>query len=120
MKTSSVRQATPPDRCRLNALTDHPKRELEYRIPRLHSPVNSRRSPETFEDFCKNKTSFLYVLVENRFLPLAPVDFRRQPETVPRTQVYIYLSLALSLYYVCMCMYIYIYIYTHTLIYVYT
>ena len=35
------------------------KKELEYRIPRLHSPVNSRRFPEIFGDLCKNKTSFL-------------------------------------------------------------
>ena len=35
------------------------KRELEDGIPRLHSPINSRRFPEMFGDFCKNKTSFL-------------------------------------------------------------
>ena len=37
-----------------------PNGELEYRIPRLHSPVNSRRFPEIFEveDFSKIKTSF--------------------------------------------------------------
>ena len=35
------------------------KREVEYRIPRLHYPVNSRRFPETFGDFCRNETSFL-------------------------------------------------------------
>ena len=35
------------------------KRELEYRIPRLHSPENSRRLPEIFEDVCKNKPSFM-------------------------------------------------------------
>ena len=35
------------------------KRELEYRTPRLHPPVNSRRFPEIFGDFCKNRTSFL-------------------------------------------------------------
>ena len=35
------------------------KRELEYRIPRLHSPANSRRLPEIFGDFYKNKTGFL-------------------------------------------------------------
>ena len=32
------------------------ERELEYRIPRLHSPVNSRRFLEIFRDLCKNKT----------------------------------------------------------------
>ena len=62
------------------------KRELEYRIPRLHFPVNSQRLLESWGNFC-NKTSFLYLLVENRFLPFAPVDFRRKPEPVPRTQV---------------------------------
>ena len=41
-----------------NAHRDAHKRELEYRIPRLHSPVNSRRFPETFGDVC-NKTGFL-------------------------------------------------------------
>ena len=35
------------------------KRELEYRIPRLHSPINSWRIPEIFGDFWKNKTIFL-------------------------------------------------------------
>ena len=44
------------------------KRELEYGIPRSHSPAHSRRFPETFGDFCKNKTTFLRVFVENRFL----------------------------------------------------
>ena len=29
------------------------KRELEYRIPRLHHPVNSRRFPDIFADLCK-------------------------------------------------------------------
>ena len=67
------------------------KRELEYRIPRLHSPVNTRRFPEIFGDFCKNETIFLYVLVENRLLPFAPVDFRRKPEPVPRAQALSYL-----------------------------
>ena len=59
----------------------------DYRIPRLHFPVNSRRFPEIFGDFCKNNTSFLQVCVESRFLPFAPADFRRRPEPVPRTQV---------------------------------
>ena len=63
------------------------KRELECRIPRLHSPANSRRFREIFGDFCKNKTSFLLVFVENRFLTFAPVDLRGKPEPVPRTQV---------------------------------
>ena len=43
-------------------------------------------SPE-FGDLCKNKTSLLYMFAENRFLPFAPVDLRRKPEPVPRTQV---------------------------------
>ena len=38
-------------------------------IPRLHYPGNSWRLPETFGDSCKNKTSFLWVFVENCFLP---------------------------------------------------
>ena len=33
------------------------KRELGYRTPGLHSPVSSRRLPETFGDFCESKTS---------------------------------------------------------------
>ena len=37
----------------------HPKRELEYRIPRLQPPVNSWRFPEMFEYLCKNKPIFL-------------------------------------------------------------
>ena len=41
---------------RLRART---KRELEYRIPRLHDPVNSPRFPEIFGDFRKRKTIFL-------------------------------------------------------------
>ena len=35
------------------------KRELEYRISRLHSPANSRRFPEMSGGFRKNNTSFL-------------------------------------------------------------
>ena len=53
----------------------------------ITSPENSRRFPEIFEDVCKNKTSFLWVFVEKRFLPFAPVSFRRKPEPVPRTRV---------------------------------
>ena len=33
--------------------------DLEYRIPRLHHPENSRRFLETFGAFCKNETGFL-------------------------------------------------------------
>ena len=35
------------------------KRELEYRIPRLHPPVNSRRSPDIFGGLCKNNRILL-------------------------------------------------------------
>ena len=42
-----------------SAVTPFRKRELEYRIPRLHSPENSRRFPEIFGYVCKNKASFL-------------------------------------------------------------
>ena len=34
-------------------------RELEFRVPRLRSPVNSRRSPETLGDFCESKPILL-------------------------------------------------------------
>ena len=53
----------------------HDKTELEYRIPRLHSPVNS---------------------VDFRCRLFAPVDFRRKPEPVPRTQVLSYMSIPRS------------------------
>ena len=59
------------------------KGELEHRIPRLHSPVNSRRFLDSFGDFRNNETVFLRVFVENCFLPFAPVDLRRKPEPVP-------------------------------------
>ena len=39
-------------------LTDY-KRELEYRIPRLCSPVNFRRFPDIFGDFLKTETILL-------------------------------------------------------------
>ena len=45
--------------------------------------VHSWRFPDIFGDFCKNKTSFLRVFMDNRFLPCAPVDFREKPEPVP-------------------------------------
>ena len=35
------------------------KRELAERIPRLHFPVNSRRFPDMFGEFFKNKQHFL-------------------------------------------------------------
>ena len=56
---------------------------LKYRIPRLHSRENSQRFPENLGDSCNNKTSFLWVFVENRFLTSAPGGFRRKPEPVP-------------------------------------
>ena len=40
------------------------KRELEYRIPRIHSQVNSRRFPEIVGDRCKNKPSFPYYVLD--------------------------------------------------------
>ena len=40
------------------------KRELEYRIPRLHSPVSSRKFPETFGDFCKQGPGHLPIVAE--------------------------------------------------------
>ena len=61
-------------------------REVECRIPRLPSAVSSRRFPEIFGDFCKIETSFLQALLENRSLPLSPIDFPRKPESVPRIQ----------------------------------
>ena len=63
------------------------KRELEYRITILHDFVNCRRFPDMLWDVCKNKTVFLQVFVENRFLPFAPVDFRRKLKPAPRTQL---------------------------------
>ena len=35
------------------------KRELEYGIPRLHYPVDSRRFPDIFADVRKNKLGVL-------------------------------------------------------------
>ena len=64
-------------------------------IPRLRSPGISDRFPEMFEDRRKDKTSFLYIFMENRFLPFSPVAFPRKPEPVPRIQV---LSLFLHSY----------------------
>ena len=63
---------------------------MAYRIPRLHSPVNSWGFPVIFGDFW----SFLEVVVENRCLPFAPVDFRRKPEPVPRPRVLSYVGRA--------------------------
>ena len=62
------------------------KRELNYSIPRLHYHVNSRIFPDLFSDVCKNSTSFLWVFLEINFIPFAPVDFRRKPEPIQRTQ----------------------------------
>ena len=39
-----------------NNSSNNTKRGLEYRIPRLHSPVNSWRFPKTFGDLCKKIT----------------------------------------------------------------
>ena len=69
-------------------ITERFNMELEYRIPRsITYLASSWKFPEIFGDSCKNTTSFLWVFVENRFLPFAPVDFRRKPKPVPRTQV---------------------------------
>ena len=54
-------------------------RELEDRVPRLHSPENSRRM---FGDVCKNKPIFLLVFVENGFLTFPPVDLLGKPYPV--------------------------------------
>ena len=59
-------------------------RGLEYGIPRLHSPVNSRRFLEIFGYFCKKKQAS----VSFRGKLFAPVDFRRKPEPLLRTQVF--------------------------------
>ena len=40
-----------------------------------------------FKDLCKGKTILLLVFVGKRFLPFAPVGFRRTPEPAPRTRV---------------------------------
>ena len=48
------------------------KRKLEYRIPRLHSPVNSRRLPEIFEDSVRTKQAscrYSWKTVFSRLLP---------------------------------------------------
>ena len=99
------------------------KRELEYRIPRLHSRENSRRFPDMFGDVRKNNASLLQVVVEKRAPPCAPVDLRRKPEPVPRAQVlfiyiYIYIHTYICIYIYIYIMYIYIYIYTY-IIYIY-
>ena len=55
------------------------KRELEFRIPRLLSPTDSRQIPEMFGDSCKNEASVLEVLwktVLSRLLPLISVESR--------------------------------------------
>ena len=57
-----------------------PKRELEleYRIPRLHSPVNSRRFPESFGDLCYVRTSLTSDLLE--ILPYPELKSSLTPE----------------------------------------
>ena len=62
-------------------------RELGYRIPRLHSPVSSRRFPEIFGE----------KLSRHRGRPFSPVCSR---------YIYIYIYVYI---YICMCIYIYIY-----------
>ena len=51
------------------------KRGLECGIPSFRSPVNSRRFPEIFRDFCKNKPRFLQVSAETVFSRLLPYIF---------------------------------------------
>ena len=88
------------------------KRELEYRIPRLHSPANSRRFPEISGDVCKNKTIFLrsgtLSIGELKHL-LADLGLPSDGDAVHE---YIYI-------YIYICIYIYIYIDIYTYIYVY-
>ena len=65
-------RAPPPVRCRGPAPPQHRKRELEYRIPRFHSPGLSKISARTKQASCKYlwKTFFSGLLpqtsVENR------------------------------------------------------
>ena len=66
------------------------KRELEYRIPRLHYPVNFRRFPKRFEDLCR----YSWKTVFSQF---APTDFRRKPEPVPRTRLCSYWKILLTI-----------------------
>ena len=56
---------------------------MEYSIPRLRSPINSRRFPEI--SVITNQVSCRFPW-KNHFPPFAPVDFRRKPEPVPHTQ----------------------------------
>ena len=51
------------------------KRELEYRIPRLHSPVNSWRLLEIFGDSVRTNNINLGI----RGKPVSPVCSRRSP-----------------------------------------
>ena len=51
------------------------KRELEYRNPRLHSPINSRRFPDIFGDFYKNKQASCRLLWTNKFSPVCSCRF---------------------------------------------
>ena len=99
---------TNKDICQTTAC-DAPSRELDSRIPRLNSPVNVRKLPEIFGDFCKNKTSFLCAFVENRFLPFPPVE-NRSPYPVLKYSryIYIYIYIERERY---NNIYIYIYIY---------
>ena len=56
----------------------HPRARLPQ-AARLHSPENSRRLPEIFGEVCNDKSSFLQVFVENRFLPSCRKRFRSTP-----------------------------------------
>ena len=71
-------------------MPDAYNRELEYRIPRLHSPVSSLRFPQPFGDLCKNKTSLLYIFVENASRDLAPFEVESadgRPQLRPRPDI---------------------------------
>ena len=78
-----------------------------------NSPVSFRRCSEIS---ARTKQGLPVVFVENRFLPLAPVDLRREPEPVPRTKALIDRVAHKDIY---LSIYIYIYIYTHIHIYIY-
>ena len=111
------------------------KRELEYRIPRLHSPANSRRLPETSEDFCNNKTSFVCVLLHygsrRNALKRRALKGSAPPCRCASTlNIDAHLNLARGTYlpvgacahrrtYVYIYVYIYIYIYMYVYIYIY-
>ena len=69
--------ATAASRPRTERSKAESKRELEYWIPRLYSPVNSRRFPDIFGYvFCSNKKT---LPVGTHGKPLSPVCSGRFP-----------------------------------------